>query len=90
MEYLEILKKIGNYEDIEEVKESCCVNILTEFTQYNFCFIDFETEDFLGIYCTNEDFTERFVLIKKEYIVSISLVYQQDIMQEIPNVSEYV
>lgn len=90
MEYLEILKETSDYDTIEEVKESCCVNILTEFTQYNFCFIGFETEDFLGIYYTSSDFTERFVLIKKKYIVSISFVYQQDIVQETPNVNEYV
>ena len=90
MEYLEILKKINDYNTIEEVKEFCCVNIQTEFTQYNFCFIDFETDKFLGIYYTCTDFTERFVLLKKKYIVSISLVYQQDIEKEIPNVSEYV
>ena len=86
--YTELIKEIKDYESIEEVKD-CCINILTEFMQYNFCFIDFETENHLGIYCTNSDFTERFVLISKKYIVSISFVYQQDIDFEIPNVSQY-
>lgn len=87
--YTQMLKKAGNYENIEDVKD-CCISILTEFTQYNFCFIDFETKTHLGIFCTHSDFTERFVLISKKYIVSISMVYQQDIEFDEPNVSEYM
>lgn len=86
--YTRLIKKARKYDTIEEVKD-CCVNILTEFAQYNLCFIDFETEDHLGIYCTNADFTERLVLIEKKYIVSILFVYQQDIDFEIPNFSQY-
>ena len=79
MRFLEVLQKIGKYETIDDVKEYCCIHILTEFVQYNFCFIDFETDEFLGIYYTAEDFTEKFVLLSKKYIVSMSLVYQQDL-----------
>ncbi|MBR6515632.1 MAG: hypothetical protein IKT40_02120 [Bacilli bacterium] len=89
MGYMEILQKARNYETIEEVKD-CCVNILTEFVQYNFCFIEFETDDYLGVYYTHTDFTERFILIVKKYIVSVSVVYQQDMNIDKPNVSEYI
>ena len=89
MSYMEILQKARNYKTIEEVKD-CCVNILTEFVQYNFCFIEFETDDYFGVYCTHTDFTERFILIVKKYIVSVSVVYQQDMNINKPNVSEYI
>ena len=89
MSYMEILQKARNYKTIEEVKD-CCVNILTEFVQYNFYFIEFETDVYLGVYCTHTDFTERFILIVKKYIVSVSVVYQQDMNINKPNVSEYI
>lgn len=75
------LIKIMGYEEKEELKD-CCINILTEFSQYNLCFIDFETENHLGVWVTHEDMTERFVLIEKKYIVSVSIVYEQDIVLE--------
>lgn len=88
--YMEILQEVGEYETIEDVKD-CCVNILTEFIQYNFCFIDFETDTHLGIYYTHPiDFTERFILVAKKYIISISIVYQQDMNIDKPNVSEFL
>ena len=77
--YLEILKEKMNYKTIDDVKENCCLNISTELDVYNFCFIDFETDEYLGVYITHNDFTERFMLISKKYIISISVVYQQDI-----------
>lgn len=75
------LMKIMGYKKEEELKD-CCINILTEFAQYNLSFIDFETEDFLGIWVTHEDMTERFTLLDKKYIVSVSIVYEQDIVIE--------
>lgn len=75
------LMKIMGYKEEEELKD-CCINILTEFIQYNLSFIDFETKDHLGIWVTHEDMTERFVLLKKKYIVSVSIVYEQDIVLE--------
>ncbi len=77
MNYMEMLQKAMNYETLDDVKD-CCINITTEIMQYNFSFIEFETDDHLGVYYTAEDFTERFILIKKKYIHSISIVYKQD------------
>lgn len=86
--YCKMLQEGEGFSSLEEVKD-CCVNILTEFVQYNFCFIEFETKDHLGVYCTHSDLTERFVLISKKYIVSVSIVYQQDIVIDEPNMNEY-
>lgn len=75
------LMKAMGYKEKEEL-DDCCINILTELTQYNFCFINFEEKDYLAVWVTHEDFTERLVLIKKEYIISISIVYEQDVAIE--------
>lgn len=87
--YMRLLQKAMGFENIEEVKD-CCVDILTEHMHYTFCFIDFETEDHLGVYYTHQDFSERFVLISKKYVSNISIVYKQDMIVEKPNVSEYI
>ena len=78
MYYMEILQEVMGYDTEEEVKD-CCISIITELMHYNFAFIDFETETHLGVFYTAEDFTERFVIIQKKYIHSISIVYRQDI-----------
>lgn len=48
-------------------------------TSYPLAFIDYEEKDILGINCTAEDGTERFIVINKEHIIDISILYQQDI-----------
>lgn len=89
MYLIETLRRARHFETVEEVKD-CCINITTEFAQYNFCFIEFETDEYLGIYYTSSDFTERFVLLSKEYIVSVSIVYKDDIHFEELNTDQYV
>lgn len=66
-----------------------CVNILTEYEEYPLSFIEFETDDLLGIKATRADFTEGFVILNKKYISSISVVYKNDIIftEEDDNVS---
>ena len=81
----ELLQKAESHKSLDEL----CVNIFTTTDQYNLCFIEFETKNHLGVYCTHSDGTERFVLLTKKYITSISIVYQQDINVDIPNVSEF-
>lgn len=48
-------------------------------TSYPLAFIDYEEKDILGINYTTEDGTERFIVINKEHIIDISILYQQDI-----------
>lgn len=78
MGYREALKRGMGYKE-SEINEAC-VNILTETDEYPLSFIEFETRDFLGIKTTREDFTEGFVVLNKKYVVSISIVYQNDII----------
>ena len=59
-----------------------CVAVTTVNTVYPFSFIEYEDEDNLGIYYTAEDFSERFIVINKKYIVSVGIVYQQDLVFE--------
>lgn len=63
-----------------EIDEICdvCLCISTIDMDYNFSFIECETEDILGIQTTVEDGTERFVILNKDHIVSVNIVYQQD------------
>lgn len=53
--------------------------INTVDTSYPLAFIDYEEEDCLGVNYTVEDGTERFIVINKQYIVDIEILYQQDI-----------
>ena len=48
-------------------------------TSYPFAFIDYEEDSVLGVNYTVEDGTERFIVINKEHIVDIEILYQQDI-----------
>lgn len=78
MGYREALKRGGTYKE-SEIKD-VCVSICTIQDKYDLAFIEFETRDFLGIKVTRPDFTEGFVIVNKEYIVSISVVYEGDII----------
>ena len=59
--------------------KNICVNISTELKDHTLSFIEFETEDMLGIYETGDDGRERFAIINKKYIISLQVVYEQDI-----------
>lgn len=76
MRYRDALKRGEGYTD-SELKD-VCVSITTPDIIYNLAFIEFETQDFLGIRVTRPDFTEGFVVLNKDYIISISVVYQGD------------
>ena len=56
-----------------------CVNITTITDIYNLCFIDYEDHEKIGVYITGSDGRERFLIIYKDQIVSIQVVYEQDI-----------
>lgn len=48
-------------------------------TGYPLAFIDYEDQNLLGVNYTFEDGTEHFVVINKEHIVDIQILYEQDI-----------
>lgn len=64
----------------EEVSEKCLRITLFDVT-YNMAFIDYENDDCLGVNYTAPDGTERFVVINKDHIVDVAIIYQQDIEQ---------
>ena len=59
-----------------------CVNITTITDQYNLCFIDYEDYEKLGVYITGSDGRERFLIIYKDQIVALQVVYENDIRFE--------
>lgn len=56
-------------------------------TTYPLAFIDYETDDTLGVNYTAEDGTERFVVINKKYVIDVAIMYEQDI-DIIPNTKD--
>ena len=56
-----------------------CLNITTITDLYNLCFIEYEDEDKLGVYITGDDGRERYLIINKAQIVSLQVVYEQDL-----------
>ncbi len=67
-----------NKSDINNI----CLNIETENMVYPLAFIEFEDEDFIGINYTEDDFTERFVVLNKKYVISMAMVYNDEIFGE--------
>lgn len=61
----------------DEVSDVCLCITLSD-TQYNMAFIDYENDNCLGVNYTATDGTERFVVINKDHIIDIAVVYQQD------------
>ena len=56
-----------------------CLNITTITDIYNLCFIEYEDEDKIGVYITGDDGRERYLIINKAQIVSLQVVYEQDL-----------
>lgn len=78
MGYREAIKQGERYND-SELKD-ICVSIVTETHDYDLAFIEFETADLLGIRVTRKDFSEGFVVLNKKYIISVSMIYEGDIV----------
>lgn len=74
--YSPILKKTMN---LTEIKDLCVSITLNEGITYPLCFIEEENYKFLIVASTGEDACERIVIIDKKNIMSVSVVYQQDI-----------
>lgn len=78
--YSSLIKIIMGVSDSE--LSDVCVRVSTTDTIYALSFIEFEDENNLGIYYTAEDFSEKFVILNKKYIVSVGIVYKQDVFVE--------
>ena len=59
--------------------KNICLNITTITDIYNLCFIEYEDTNKLGVYITGEDGRERYLILNKTHIVSLQVVYEQDI-----------
>ena len=73
--YSELLKKHMELEDIKDL----CVSIDLIDVVYPLCFIREETLDYLVVDNTDENGFEKVVIIPKDNIPSVKVVYQQDI-----------
>ena len=67
------------YLTLELDPKHICLNITTITDIYNLCFIEYEDEDKLGVYITGDDGRERYLIINKAQIVSLQVVYEQDL-----------
>ena len=72
--YSELLKKHMELEDIKDL----CVSIDLLDVVYPLCFIREETSDYLVVDNTDENGFEKVVIIPKENILSVKVVYEQD------------
>ena len=59
--------------------EYICLNITTITDLYPLYFIDYEDHEKIGGYITGDDGRERYLIIYKQQIVSLQVVYEQDI-----------
>lgn len=90
MEYLDYIEAIQRGMGYDESQmNDVCVNILTTTDSYPLSYIEFETENLMGIRTTRADFTEGFVVLNKTYITSIQIVYANDIIFKVPNDVSY-
>ena len=74
MNIMELLSKELST-DIKHV----CINIITVIDDYKLCFIEYEDNEKLGVYITGQDGKERFLILYKEAIIAIQVVYEGDI-----------
>lgn len=73
--YSKILDDVMDVSDIHNI----CLRIDCDGILYPLCFINHETLKYLIIDNTGDDGRERVVILPKDKISSVSIVYQQDI-----------
>ena len=73
--YTDVLKRVMGLDSIRDL----CVRIDLRDMMYPLCFIDSETLKYLVVDSTGDDGCERKVIIPKSEVISITIVYQQDI-----------
>ena len=74
MNITELLSK-----ELDTESKQICLNITTITDIYTFCFIEYEDCEKIGVYITGEDGRERYLIIIKDQIVAVQVVYEQDI-----------
>ena len=66
-------------ETLDTEYQHICLNITTVTDIYQLCFIDYEDHEKIGAYLTGTDGRERFLIIYKDQIVALQVVYEQDV-----------
>ena len=73
--YSKILKDTMKMDDISEL----CVGVDCRDVVFPLCFIRSENLKYLVLDSTAEDGTEKVVIVPKSNVLSVNVVYQQDI-----------
>jgi len=73
--YSKILKDTMKMDDISEL----CVSVDCRDIVFPLCFIRSENLKYLVLDSTAEDGTEKVVIVPKSNVLSVNVVYQQDI-----------
>ena len=76
------------HKEIQIDPKHICLNITTITDIYNLCFIEHEDHEKLGVYITGEDGKERYLIIMKQHIVSLQVIYENDIKLQINNLED--
>ena len=74
MNITELLSK-----EMKTDKKYICTTITTLTDIYHLCFIEHEDHEKIGAYTTGEDGRERYLIIMKQHIVSLQVIYEDDI-----------
>ena len=65
-----------------------CTTITTITDIYQLYFIEYEDHEKIGGYITGEDGRERYLIIYKDQIVAIQVIYENDIQIQLRNEEE--
>lgn len=74
MNITELLSK-----ELKTDSQHICTTITTITDIYTLCFIEHEDCEKIGVYVTGEDGRERYLVIMKDQIVAVQVIYEQDI-----------
>ena len=76
--YSNLLKEVMEDEDVNNI----CIKVDLGEVIYPLCFIRKETLKHLVVDSTGDDGCERVVIIPKDMIISVGVVYEQDVCFE--------
>ena len=73
--YSNVLKEVMELDDVKDL----CVTVDCKEIVFPLCFIRKETLKYLVVDSTRDDGTEGVIVIPKDKVLSVSVVYEQDI-----------
>ena len=78
MDFPLLIQKILKLQGVDDIDDVCFNLILKDGIDYSFCFFLGEDDDYLYIVSTDEIGHERGRIIKKKYIMSVEIVYNDE------------